>query len=441
MSENSIEMQEIDNSISLSSSSISIQSSPSIMLEEQKNEIISKDEILAKLLDIGYPIEKIIEILPKCESVEQGVDLLSLNLNINFKETCSICQSQYRSNLIIQIDCGDIYCRSCLAEYIKIRISESQVLSMPCPNHQCPSQIPESRIEELVSSEIYNKYIRFKKVEELNKEPFLRFCPKPDCEGYAVGSLKISKLDCNVCGYQYCFYCAEAWHEKEKCKFSEDQDMNKWAFANGVKYCPNCKRKVEKLMGCDHMTCTKCSYEWCWLCGSKYILGHYDACEVVKLTKKNPSLDYTLKLLFAPFLLPLACIIAFCVCIQRVNRGSLGGARVSYFVRKNKKASYFLAVLFGIIFTPLFFVFGPLALSIGVFVDIFKRWCCGRFCGKTFGVFMGVLLFPGFMVLFVIGAIGAHFLGILILFRKGYIAIRRCKDPGFMMPNIQYGYV
>ena len=34
--------------------------------------------------------------------------------------------------------------------------------------------------------------------------------------------------------------------------------------------CPKCKTIVEKLGGCEHMTCKRCKYEWCWICGLSY---------------------------------------------------------------------------------------------------------------------------------------------------------------------------
>ena len=35
-----------------------------------------------------------------------------------------------------------------------------------------------------MSEEIYNKYLKFNKRNEVNRNPELKWCPTPDCEGY-----------------------------------------------------------------------------------------------------------------------------------------------------------------------------------------------------------------------------------------------------------------
>ena len=34
---------------------------------------------------------------------------------------------------------------------------------------------------------------------------------------------------------------------------------------------------TEKNEGCNHMTCTSCKYQWCWLCLEEYKYGHYES--------------------------------------------------------------------------------------------------------------------------------------------------------------------
>jgi E3 ubiquitin-protein ligase RNF19A len=49
-----------------------------------------------------------------------------------------------------------------------------------------------------------------------------------------------------------------------------------WAKGNiDISYCPKCRTRVEKVEGCNHMTCYFCSFQWCWICGGTYTPDHY----------------------------------------------------------------------------------------------------------------------------------------------------------------------
>ena len=56
-----------------------------------------------------------------------------------------------------------------------------------------------------------------------------------------------------------------------------------------VKQCPRCKIYTEKNEGCNHMTCTECKYQWCWLCEGEYQDGHFRTgqCNGLQFVKIN----------------------------------------------------------------------------------------------------------------------------------------------------------
>ncbi|MBQ4080035.1 MAG: IBR domain-containing protein, partial [Thermoguttaceae bacterium] len=56
-----------------------------------------------------------------------------------------------------------------------------------------------------------------------------------------------------------------------------------------VKRCPYCKFWTEKNEGCNHMTCSNCKYQWCWLCEGKYTYNHYEKgiCRGFQFTKAD----------------------------------------------------------------------------------------------------------------------------------------------------------
>jgi IBR domain, a half RING-finger domain len=419
----------------------------SLELEEEKlNE--NRDYMLASLMEMGFDQDIVSQVLSNntVSSLQGAIDLIqsisSPDLCVSaIHNSCLICQNSL--NLVNSVsipECMDIYCKKCLHEYIKLRIQESQVLTMPCPNHECRIEINEATIKALVSEELYEKYLSFKKNEELSKDPYLRWCPKPNCKGYDIGSLSKNQLTCNVCEFNYCYYCGEVWHSNTKCKASNDKDMDEWARSHGLKYCPNCRRKVEKNLGCDHMTCLKCRYEWCWLCGEKYSSGHYEVCEVKKLMKKDPPLHIILLMLFSPLLLPfLACI----ACLIIVNKLILHVNTTRWFREflMNKWISYPVAVLIGLIISPLFFSLSPFIASIGLCIDCYSRWCCYKPMSIISGFFTGIITAPLLVAFIIISVIISHFVGLLGIIWKLYIFIRRCKDPYYLLPKSKYGYI
>ena len=354
---------------------------------------------------------------------------------------CSICQEPLNlSNMTDLIVCLDSFCKTCLQNYLKIRIEEGQVLNMPCPNHECRSEISEFAIKSLVSPALFDKYTSFKNNEELSRDPFLRWCPKPDCNGYDTGSLQKNQLTCSVCKFNYCYYCSEAWHPgKTKCKASSEKEMDRWAQSHGVKICPNCKRKVEKALGCDHMTCIKCRYEWCWLCGEKHSNSHYPVCEVRILKKKNPGMDVVLKILLAPLILVFLPVVLAGAFVQKQIDSGRGSHRFREFLM-NKWLSFSLAGFCGLVFAPLFFAIAPLAMSVMITIQCYKKMHCRNTGGIISAIITGIVFCP-ILIAGVIAASGiAVVVGLALLGYKLYIVIRRCKDPYYLKPRNRYGF-
>jgi len=52
--------------------------------------------------------------------------------------------------------------------------------------------------------------------------------------------------------------------------------MIEYSKNNLIKKCPKCSVITEKITGCNHISCTKCNYQWCWLCNGEYDPEHYE---------------------------------------------------------------------------------------------------------------------------------------------------------------------
>lgn len=196
---------------------------------------------------------------------------------------CLVCADEGDAHEHVALSCGHRFCRDCWAQYLGLKIAEGQVLRINCPASRCTLCVPEDVVRELVAPQAYDKYARFVTKSFVEDGDHLTWCPAVGC-GNAITSEQRRGghlVECS-CGYRFCFACHEEDHWPATCaqarqwaaKCSDESETGHWLGAN-TKGCPKCAVHVEKNGGCNHMTCAKCSYEWCWMCG-KVWKGHDD---------------------------------------------------------------------------------------------------------------------------------------------------------------------
>ncbi|KAM7192229.1 hypothetical protein V8F33_008503 [Rhypophila sp. PSN 637] len=56
----------------------------------------------------------------------------------------------------------------------------------------------------------------------------------------------------------------------EALKRREDENASAATIDQTTKQCPGCKCRIERNRGCSHMTCTNCTWEFCWDCLADY---------------------------------------------------------------------------------------------------------------------------------------------------------------------------
>ncbi|KAI9348598.1 hypothetical protein BDR26DRAFT_799199 [Obelidium mucronatum] len=201
---------------------------------------------------------------------------------------CTICYDS-DPELTIGLSCGHRYCTSCYTHSLEEKIQQGQSAKLKCPDPSCTLTIDDSLIESLVSPTAFSQY------KKSNTEEFLVlrgrgtmiWCPQPGCES-AIEYKSWKQLDLDLvvptvscsCGYHFCFSCKQGDHRPTPCKLlkvwaqkkEEDMATKNWIEAN-TKECPQCNAAIEKNGGCNHMTCRKCTHEFCWICLGKWA-GH-----------------------------------------------------------------------------------------------------------------------------------------------------------------------
>ena len=205
------------------------------------------------------------------------------------EKECLICLESFDRNVGIILQCGHFCCDNCFYNYLKTQINSAKVAKLQCFIKDCDYVLNEDFILEKLKDDkaLVDKYKVFKQRAEIFLSKDKKFCPEPDCNSYLQQS-KDKYVQCEN-GHKYCYICLKKWHGKSPCDEELDKDFQIWKKDKVVKQCPRCKIYTEKNEGCNHMTCTECKYQWCWLCEGEYQEGHFrrGTCNGLQFAKIN----------------------------------------------------------------------------------------------------------------------------------------------------------
>ena len=86
-------------------------------------------------------------------------------------------------------------------------------------------------------------------------------------------------FDCDNCLASTCAACHSSAHEGDTCieaKAGRDgaDEFEEWKKENDVRDCPVCTTPIEKIDGCNHMTCKSCEAHICWHCMKVFKAGN-----------------------------------------------------------------------------------------------------------------------------------------------------------------------
>lgn len=211
---------------------------------------------------------------------------------------CPICFVPYEAyEGVILRDCFHTFCRDCLSS----SIIHAEDVVVQCPfkdnNNSCETIIQDREIKCLLSVENYNAYLSrsLKKAESLTENAF--HCKTPDCTGWCVVEDNVSLFHCPVCYAQNCLRCKvgrllfvdrlypkvftsiyeQALHADMSCEEYQDRltgnyeirrserAMENMLASGEAMRCPKCNVLLEKIAGCDYITCSMCKTGVCWI--------------------------------------------------------------------------------------------------------------------------------------------------------------------------------
>ncbi|XP_051534333.1 E3 ubiquitin-protein ligase RNF14-like [Myxocyprinus asiaticus] len=212
---------------------------------------------------------------------------------------CGICFSEkLGSNCLLFKECQHVYCKTCMKEYFEIQIRDGNVHCLNCPEPKCTSIATPTQVKLLVGEDEFARYERLLLQSSLDRMADVVYCPRKTCCMAVMVEPDSTMGICPSCRYAFCTKCKQTYHGLSICKEDEilrlqeeyqaasaaekkqlNREYKKKIFKraknealsekyvkNNCKQCPSCGANIQKVEGCNKMTCSSCRQYFCWIC-------------------------------------------------------------------------------------------------------------------------------------------------------------------------------
>lgn len=77
--------------------------------------------------------------------------------------------------------CSHTYCKDCWRENINSKLNRGNVNKIKCLDYCCTEECSEALCKEILSPEVFDKYIRFTHAFVVDTNKHMIFCPNDKC--------------------------------------------------------------------------------------------------------------------------------------------------------------------------------------------------------------------------------------------------------------------
>mmetsp|Transcript_12091 Transcript_12091/g.36866 ORF Transcript_12091/g.36866 Transcript_12091/m.36866 type:complete len:291 (+) Transcript_12091:60-932(+) len=165
---------------------------------------------------------------------------------------CEVC------TVSCHLDCLQ---RALQAEFASGRLNGS----WPC----CGVTLSQEQLEHILTEEMMRRLCYYRNRRQYVHRKDVMFCCNDQCWAPIFTEKDDRTAACKQCHCEICTICGLESHGDELCR-THKEPMSE-AFAARLrlmttKSCPQCKVRIEKMHGCNHIFCTHCGIDFCWLC-------------------------------------------------------------------------------------------------------------------------------------------------------------------------------
>ncbi|KAK4609011.1 ATP-dependent RNA helicase DEAH12, chloroplastic [Fulvia fulva] len=201
--------------------------------------------------------------------------LLAMHKGDSSFPDCTICFTPADDPLTLS--CAHVYCHECFEGLCTSTDATTADFKIICrgQDDQCMRAVPLKEVQAHLAPGILEEVLESSFVSHIRRRPqHYRYCPTPNC-GH-IFKLRQDQLaehrHCSQCFGVICTSCFEQHDESLSCEEHRDlstggyEAFERFKRATDVKDCPRCKTPLEKIGGCNHITCGGCRAHICWVC-------------------------------------------------------------------------------------------------------------------------------------------------------------------------------
>ncbi|KAH0020868.1 hypothetical protein KCU78_g6320, partial [Aureobasidium melanogenum] len=200
------------------------------------------------------------------------------------RRTCLVCDVEEGTNQfpnhkkVSSHEHDHNVCDPCYRSHLENEIDSKGWNEVACP--ECSIMLTYKEVKNMTTAENFAKYEQACIRATLAADPDFRYCLSTTCKSGQLhpGGTDEPIFRCEHCGHKHCIVCEANWHQDQTCeefqavrrRLHAENERSQQEVKKLSKPCPGCRVPIQKNRGCDHMRCSRCRHEFCWVCSADY---------------------------------------------------------------------------------------------------------------------------------------------------------------------------